>query len=387
MKPNTHPGGEKMKQFKMSLSICLMAASMAFAAGCEEEKDDNLGVGVEHDFSVIINQSVNTVIMPTYKNLFDKADALHKAVMVLQTSTTDANLAAAQNAWVETRAPWEQSEAFLFGPVADMGLDPALDSWPVDHVQLDQVLSSTLDLTADTITENLGGGLKGFHTIEYLLWGDNTKTAADFATGARELEYLVAVSESLRNDAETLYKAWATAPAGLSEEEAETYGGFGESFRLSGKAGGRYFSQTDAVVQLINGMADICNEVGTGKIADPYSEQDVSLVESQFSFNSIQDFSDNMRSVQNIYNGSLTGASGQGLTTFVAIQNAQLDARVKYEITAANNAILAMVDAAKPNFRDTVLDPAYAARIEAAQAAIAKVEETLVGDVMNLLYQ
>ena len=375
-----------MKQFKMSLSISLMAASMAFAAGCEEEKDDTLDVAVEYDFTTIINQSVNTVIVPTYQDLFKKTAELHTAVLALQTSITDANLTAAQQAWVATRIPWEQSEAFLFGPVADMGLDPALDSWPVDHVQLDQVLGSNLELTADTITENLGGGLKGFHTIEYLLWGDNTKTAADFVAGSRELAYLVAVTESLRNDAETLYKAWVTAPAGLSVDEAEIYGGFGESFRLSGKTGGRYFTQTDAVVQLINGMVDICVEVGTGKIADPFSEQDVSLVESQFSFNSIQDFSDNLRSVQNIYNGSLTGATGQGLTTFVAAQNPQLDTRVKAQITGAINAILAMVDAGQP-FRDAVTAPSNKARIEAAQAAIAKLEVTLAGDVMNLLYQ
>ena len=46
----------------------------------------------------------------------------------------DVNLAfkAAALLWITAREPWETSEAFLFGPVADKGLDPNMDSWPLD---------------------------------------------------------------------------------------------------------------------------------------------------------------------------------------------------------------------------------------------------------------
>ena len=365
-----------MKYMMTLIGATLIAAS---AAACESDvADSENGNGVlsgGYDYAAILENTVTTTIIGTYGDLYSAAADLFDAVEALAEDTTEENLSAAREAWVDTRIPWEQSEAFLFGPVADLGLDPALDSWPVDYVQLDQVLASGLTLNGDTITENLGGGLKGFHTIEYLLWGDDTKTAAALETGDRALDYLVAVSEALVTDAETLYKAWA------SGDEIDGYGSFGESFYLAGKAGGRYFSQVDAIQQLINGMVDICDEVANGKIADPYDEQDVTLVESQFSYNSIQDFTDNIRSVQNVYTGIYNGAGSPGLTDYVSKTNAALDTRVKNEIQAAIDAIYAIVDGDEP-FREAVVDSARASGIEAAQDAIRTVMDTMAGPVM-----
>lgn len=364
--------------FKLFL-FCLLSVA---AINCGDDDDNDTGDNQKtYDYSSILENTVNKVIVPTYKDLYDAATGLHEAVEALAEDTSDDNLEAAQDAWVSARIPWEQSEAFLFGPVADQGLDPALDSWPVDYVQLDQVLDSGLELTADSITENLGGGLKGFHTIEYLLWDEHDKTAEDFADNSREIEYLVAVTESLMNDAETLYKAWA------SGEEEDGYEGFGESFYLAGQDGGRYYSQTDAVQELINGMVDICDEVANGKIADPFDEGDVSLVESQFSYNSIQDFTDNMRSVQNIYLGTYDDAGSPGLTDFVSEMDSDLDARVKSEIEASISAIEAITDDSEAYpFRDAVTDEDAKDDIEAAQKAITTVMDTLGDDVMDLLF-
>jgi putative iron-regulated protein len=362
---------------KHSICITLLSGMIISTPGCSsgDGGDSEVGSGSGYDFSAILENTVDTTIITTYHDLFQSSKALLEKVEALADHTTSENLDAAREAWVDTRIPWEQSEAFLYGPVADMGLDPALDSWPVDHVQLDQVLASGLDLTADSITENLGGGLKGFHTIEYLLWDDHDKSAADLEAAPREMEYLVAVSESLMNDAETLYMSWATG------SEDKGFGNFGESFYLAGKEGGRYFSQVDAMQQLVNGMVDICDEVANGKIADPFDEKDVALVESQFSYNSIQDFADNLRSVQNVYTGTYNGDGSPGLTDYVSETNADLDARVKDEIQTAIDAIYAIVDGDEP-FRDAVVDPAKASGIEAAQDAIRTVMDTMAGPVM-----
>ena len=48
----------------------------------------------------------------------------------------------------------------------------------------------------------------------------------------------------------------------------------------------------------------IANEVGTAKIANPFSAGDVSYVESPYSYNSITDFRDNIRSIRNVWLGS-----------------------------------------------------------------------------------
>ena len=48
----------------------------------------------------------------------------------------------------------------------------------------------------------------------------------------------------------------------------------------------------------------IANEVGTAKIANPFSNADIAYVESPYSYNSITDFRDNIRSIRNIWLGS-----------------------------------------------------------------------------------
>lgn len=138
-------------------------------------------------------------------------------------------------------------------------------------------------------------------------------------------------------------------------------------------------SQRAAVLEMVEGMIGICDEVANGKIADPYDEQDTSLVESQFSYNSLADFQDNLRSVRNLYRGDLgAGVAGAGLDDFVAGRDAALATRLQGEIDAAIVAIAAI----PAPFRNN-LDAAT--EIEAAQAAIVTVMTTLEADLKPLV--
>ena len=223
----------------------------------------------------------------------------------LRENPGDATLSAAREAWVAARVPWEASEGFLFGPVDFNGYDPALDSWPVNRTDLQGVMASGNDLGTEYVN-GLYGTLKGFHTIEYLLFDEGgSKTASDF-TG-RQFDYLVASALLLAQTAKDLHASWI--PSG---------GNFVAKVLQAGGGSDVYPSQRSAVQEIVNGMIGICDEVANGKIADPFSEQDPRLVESQFSFNSLDDFQNNMRSVWNAYTGDYGGREGPGLDGFVA---------------------------------------------------------------------
>lgn len=98
----------------------------------------------------------------------------------LNANRTNANFTAACNAWLEARQPWETSEAFLFGPVADQGLDPNMDSWPLDQEGIVNVLKTgnwgdmdwSGDYDEDNSQQEQAQSLRGFHTLEYLLFKD-----------------------------------------------------------------------------------------------------------------------------------------------------------------------------------------------------------------------
>ena len=138
---------------------------------------DNLS---EKDCQAIVDQFVDKVALPTYKDLAEKNKALLEAVQALQKSPSNATFEKACEAWLASRQPWETSEAFLFGPVSELGLDPNMDSWPLDQEGIVQVMkeqkwssfqwSGEYDEESEAI--EAAQSLRGFHTLEYLLFKD-----------------------------------------------------------------------------------------------------------------------------------------------------------------------------------------------------------------------
>ena len=128
----------------------------------------------------IIAQYVDGVVVPTYKELMDANTALDNAVKAFKANPSNTAFDACANAWLAAREPWESSEAFLFGPVADKGLDPNMDSWPLDQERIAQILMSQ-DFTDlnwsgeyDEDNEMIAAKqeVRGFHTLEFLIFKD-----------------------------------------------------------------------------------------------------------------------------------------------------------------------------------------------------------------------
>ncbi len=354
-------------RFYWMLFPCLLLA-FAFVNGCgnDDETDEHQQNNVEvFEVGTILNNFANTVVLATYANLDAKAGELLTAVKALAADNSQQNLVKAQNAWKATRTPWEQSEAFLFGPVDTQGLDPALDSWPVDSVNLQSVLNSGDTLTIDFVS-GLEDTQKGFHTIEFLLFREgNQRQVADITE--RELKYLVSTTENLKDSTSQLYLAWA--PEGEN---------FSSAFSQAGQGSAVYPSQSAALQEIVNGMIVIADEVANGKLSEPYNQSDTTLVESQFSFNSISDFQDNIRGIQNVYLGEVV-IDGEGLNEFVNSKEPALDARFQTEVQAAIDAIGAIPHP----FRDAIT--AERGAIQAAIDAVSTVQQTLEQNILPLV--
>jgi predicted lipoprotein len=132
----------------------------------------------ETELKAIVADYVDVVVLPTYKDLKDKNATLHSAVQALAASPSNAAFELAASAWMAARQPWEMSEAFLFGPVDELGLDPNMDSWPLDQDAIKNVLRSGdfsgLDWSGEYDEENESiadaQSIRGFHTLEFLLF-------------------------------------------------------------------------------------------------------------------------------------------------------------------------------------------------------------------------
>ncbi|MDE6382321.1 MAG: hypothetical protein K2L57_05575 [Muribaculaceae bacterium] len=126
----------------------------------------------------IVDNFVDAVVLPTYQELRTRNAALCQAVINFKNAPSDEAFATACNAWLEAREPWEKSEAFLFGPVDALGLDPNMDSWPLDQDAIVQILNSGnyddlnwSDGDDDDKVEAVQS-VRGFHTLEFLLFKD-----------------------------------------------------------------------------------------------------------------------------------------------------------------------------------------------------------------------
>lgn len=336
-------------------------------AGCTEDENgptDPGGDNNQQTFEQIITDYADQTVVATYLDLMNKATTLNNSVTTFQNSSTQTNLNAASDAWKAAREPWEASESFLFGPVAFLGLDPSMDSWPLDQAQLDEVLNSNFELTPEFIRDGLGVSLRGFHTVEYLLFREGKPRNAGDVT-EREKEYLVAVTKVLFEDTETLYNEWAN--------------GYRDEYVNAGGSGSRYISQEQALQEIVEGIIVIADEVGNGKISDPFTTKNVLTVESWFSWNSLTDFKNNIVGIENAYTGGYhNGTDGVGLDEFVAEQDSELDARVKAEIKAAYDAI----DAIPEPFRNNLNADA---QIQASIDACNVVVNTFEKDVKPLI--
>lgn len=126
----------------------------------------------------VVANYVDNVVLPTYANLKERNAALLTAVKAFAANPSDEAFVSCANAWLSAREPWETSEAFLFGPVADLGLDPNMDSWPLDQKGICNILTSgkyeelNWDGDYDEESESIASAqsLRGFHTLEYLIF-------------------------------------------------------------------------------------------------------------------------------------------------------------------------------------------------------------------------
>lgn len=372
------------KLFTKSLAAVAIAA-MAFTAVSCHPDDPIVPSGDEADAKaeVIVAQFVDHTVAPTYSSLAAKAELLADKLAALKANPTDAGVQEACAIFLEARAQWEMSEAFLFGAAGDFGIDPHIDSWPLDVTNFNTLMNSPEMLNrlagddGDVVAgDNLGNALLGFHGIEYILFANGQPKSASVIT-ANEWIYAAAVAGDLRNRCYQLEVSWIGDAAPESHaakvEELElnstVAGGdlsYGENMKKAGQAGSTYYSRIAALMAIVDGCKTIADEVGTSKIGSAYSGEDETYIESPYSQKSIVDFHDNIVSIQNAYMGGVEGQrdESKSLHAFVKASDADLDARV---IAAINNAI-AKIDAMPAPFVNHISDPANGVAMEACQA-------------------
>lgn len=348
----------KKQLFMMGLAMMGLCTFTACSSSSDDDKKpETQEVTIQDsEYDAIINQYVDNVVMPTYRDLKTKNSALYNAVVAFGNNPSNAGFQTICDAWLAAREPWESSEAFLFGPVADFGLDPNMDSWPLDQEAIVNTLKSQQwntmqwegDYDEDDEAIAAAQNVRGFHTLEFLAFRDGkARTLTDQAASDNAADYVydesnaTAWAQYMRNTAQLLVDdvtllcdAWETS--------------YANEFKKHNR--GDFTSGLSCIEQLIDGCIEIAGEVGGAKIGEPYdlymsgkTQEALYAVESWYSWHSRDDYTNNIYSIRNAYYGSLDGSiNNNSLSKLVAKYDADLDSRVKAAIKAAADAIQAI---------------------------------------------
>lgn len=326
-------------------TIAALVLPLSFSS-CEKDDHDNNDNQNSNDakFEAIARQYVDNTINLTYSLLATETQNLYEDLLALKNKVKGGEQASQEeideicSEFILARSYYEESEAFLFGAATDFGIDPHIDTWPLDLQGLADALSNKTQMAnLDADDENdaiayaagkLGQELLGFHGIEFVIFRDGENRAASAfngaetnpafsntnVTGLEEIIYATAVAGDLRDRCWQMEVSWnENAPSSHLQrvEELEipsriqgngyTYG---QNFLSATKSGSTYATWVSAMRDLVNaGCMNICNEVANTKIGNPYSGEDPNYIESPYSQRSFYDFEDNLESIWNSLNG------------------------------------------------------------------------------------
>ncbi|EBA09425.1 imelysin family protein [Sagittula stellata] len=323
-----------------------------------------------------------------YEDSLTTAKALQKAVDALIANPSEDTLAAARDAWLAARVPYQQTEVFRFGNAIVDDWEGKVNAWPLDEGLIDYVDASyggpsdenqfaglnviatpsftlsgeeidaseiTPELIAETLHEADGveaNVASGYHAIEFLLWGQDLngtdagagdRSFADYASGDactngncdRRAEYLQAATELLVSDLEWMAAQWqeggAARDALMEDEDA-------------------------GIVAMLTGMGSLSYGEQAGErmrlglmLNDPEEEHDC------FSDNTHNSHFYDGKGVQNVYLGSYTRVdgtevTGASLSDLVAEADPALDEEMKAKLHTTMENLGAIVAAAEDGF-------------------------------------
>ncbi len=317
----------------------------------------------------VLKNLVSNVIVPTYTQLANNTEDLEKTLNGLTVSTiTQAQINKACDDFKAARMYWEQSEAFLGGAASDFDIDPTIDSWPLNRSLLLSYFKGGMnDEMLDDAT------ILGFHALEFILFrdgqprkvselqGNDTYKNFESITGAQELAYAQTICTLLKQRTFQLQVSWegkttanasrvAVVEAAKLDYTTQNGLSFGENLTTAGISGSKSTFPTlkAAIAQVLSNdegsCVAICNEVGTAKIANPFAAGDVSYVESPYSYNSIADFRDNIRSIRNVWLGSTNRTANKYSfhTFFASVKSDKVNTSVENSYVNAIAAISGM---------------------------------------------
>ena len=348
-----------------------------------------------HDESAQVLETYAKLVHANYTACYETALVLQEAVTAFLELPNEQTLTAAKQAWLASRIPYGQSEAFRFyeGPIdGPEGREERLNSWPLNEAYIDYVrglpyagiiADKAIPITEGAIVQKNQADDEadvstGYHALEFLLWGQDlsldgpgSRPVSDYIgdepATERRRAYLRIVTDLLVKDLKYLVDSWAPVK-----------GSYAVRFKqLDGQ---------EAFSKILTGLATLSGfELASERMAVPLDSGDQEDEHSCFSDNTHNDLIYNALGIRNVYLGTYAEFQGQGLNSLVAKLDPTLNQRILKQLETTQNAVEAIDAPIDRKVLATEADSAARQQMEAAirslqtQAELFKTLGTVLG--------
>jgi len=343
-----------------------------------------------------------TVILPTLREFATAATALEEATATLESDPSTANREAAQAAWRDAMAVWQQAEMMQIGPAGMGGTEcPVVGGTDLRDEIYSWDLTSECRIDQETVDETyadvdaLAGELvnvRGLDAIEYLLFvedGSNDCSSlspinAEGSWAALGDAEVTARRAAYAHAAATLVARQATA---LRDQWEPDDGGFATDLATAGQDGSAYSRAQAAFNDLGGAMLYLDVATRDMKLAEPagiagcMEDTCFDSLEHPHARVSLASILANVRGFQRLFLGEQPGTEGQGWDDLLIEVGAEDLATDLTEAIAA--AVSALEALGTDSLEEAVTSDASA--VMAAYEAVGMAQRLFKTDVFTVL--
>lgn len=309
--------------------------------------------------AVVENYAANA--LASYEDAVSTAKVLQTKVNSFLENPSEQGLADCKAAWIASRVPYLQTEAFRFygGPIDEEtnNFERLINAWPLNEVFIDYVVSENKQdsviyggvindvanypviskevLLGDNGKNGENDVKVGYHAVEFLLWGQDLyadgpgkRPYTDYLEGGtaknqkRRGQYLKVVVDLLVEDLNAVKSQW------------ETGGAYRTDFTAPANV-------TQSLTNMLNGMGKLTKgELSGARMAVLLASKAQEDEHSCFSDNTNNDYKYDEAGIYNVYLGKYTRVDG------TVLDGPGIDDLVKAKIAGINLSSIARFDAA-----------------------------------------
>lgn len=256
---------------------------------CEKGGISENQARIDYNRRAQLRNTFNNGIKPLHEEFIVQTEGLSEKAMVFKQNPSLENFRSLQNDWKTTVNIWKRCEAYDIGDINDNFIHTRINTWPTNSENIETNIEGSEPINTLFIN-SIGASSKGLTAMEYLLFkSDVNSTFQELLLSQRRIDYIVALSEDLKNLAVEINSLWTNyGPTLMVAVQSDLEGGQN---------------------QIINAMVTLIEEIIISKLGKPLGDNNggsinIEEFEAFRSDLSLEMIKNNIQELRKIFDGS-----------------------------------------------------------------------------------